>query len=150
MLLIPNGTGTIQSYSITAFTGLPQSTEYRQRLTMSNTNLFWLTGTVGDRDYRRWNFASAVTIDHLDSLPVGFSHTHIATLGGSTVVISGNDGTDSVYCTTSGTGTTVTTIANTAIGSNGAHVASNAAFQVLGRYRNDAAPNDDYVFGIDL
>lgn len=146
VLLIPNGTGTIQSYSLTAFPSLPQSTDSRARATMSNTNLFWLSTATGDRDYRRWNFASAITFDHLDILPVGFAHTTIATLGGSTVVVGGTDGNDAVYCTTSGTGTTVTTITASA---TVMQLATGPTFQVLGKYRTDAT-TEDYVFGIEL
>ena len=142
----PSGTPAYNQYTALNFMGninRPAQDTALTRTCISDTNFFVISTTGNDRDWRRWEFGSAARYDYLDVLPAGFTHDRIATLGGTTVVISGDDGTVQAYSVTSGAGVTTTTFTGTS--NVEFDLANNPAYEVLARTRNATTALDTLI-----
>lgn len=146
----PSGTPAYTQYAAINFMGninRPGQADSLARTCISDTNFFVISTTTNDRDWRRWEFGTAARYDYLDVLPAGFTHDRIATLGGTTVVISGDTGTEQAYCITNGGAVTTTTFTGT-VETEVFALANNPAYEVLAKTRADTAPNADTLIGV--
>jgi hypothetical protein len=122
-----------------------------ERLTMNSTHVIAADRTIGDRSWRRMNLATGVIENFTDVLPVGSTIEEVAAGGNDdAILISGTydngGGPVPAYFTTSGTGVTTTTLADT---SGFINVRRDFTGNILGK-RIVTSTSDQLVIGVSL